>query len=68
VGTRRLMQHPAFRKDKFKKKESSTLIRRVVDSVAEKAAGVAGQMSLNLKIEGQDLSVALFADVIKDAQ
>lgn len=56
---------PGFRKDKFKRKESSTLIRRVVETVTEKTPAEASKMSLNLKIEGQDLSVAMFADVIK---
>ncbi len=59
------MQQPTFRKDKFKKKESSTLIRRVVDTIVEKTASETAKMSLNLKVEGQDLSVAMFADVIK---
>jgi hypothetical protein len=70
-SSRRLQREAGFRKDKMlKKRESSTLIRRVIETVTEKTAAAAesAKISLNLKIEGHDLSVAMFADVIKDAQ
>ena len=53
-----------LRKEKLKRKSSSqSFIRRVVERVTEQT-----KVNLKLEVTGQDLSVALFADVIKDAQ
>jgi hypothetical protein len=53
-----------LRKEKLKRKSSSqSFIRRVVERVAEQT-----KVNLKLEVTGQDLSVALFADVVKDAQ
>ncbi len=53
-----------LRKDKLKRKSSSqSFIRKVVERVTAET-----KVNLKLEVSGQDLSVALFADVIKDAQ